>query len=99
MTFYAGSTGSQAVSASIFSGPEGDELRAETAKNHRFNVAFGLSDHADSPDAVDDPLYGNLVAMQTTRNADGTFGYKPVATEACSLDTLKSDFYPARTAV
>jgi len=39
----------------------------ETAKSHKFNVAFGLSDYADSSENIEDHLYGNLEAKRTFR--------------------------------
>ena len=45
-----------------------EQILAETAKSHRFNVAFGLSDYADKPDNVEDHLFGNLEAMRTFRD-------------------------------
>ena len=39
----------------------------DTAKSHKFNVAFGLSDYADSPLKIEDYLYGNLEAKRTFR--------------------------------
>lgn len=35
-----------------------DAFQKESAKSHKINVAFGLSDLADSPDNIEDSLYG-----------------------------------------
>ena len=64
-------------------GSDTDSLRSATAKGHKFNVAFGLSDHADSPGNVEDHLYGNLVAQRTFRTENGTLEYSPIDTVPC----------------
>ena len=68
LTFYAGSI-KEKVS-------ETDEF----ANSHIFNVAFGLSDYPDQQENVEDYLYGNLEAMTTFREEDGTISYKPAST-------------------
>lgn len=65
-----------------------DSLQKETAKSHKINVAFGLSDFADSPNNIEDSLYGNLVAKRTYRKEDGTIGYKEVGTVPCEKSYL-----------
>ena len=72
-----------------------DQILAQTSKSHRFNVAFGLSDYADSPDNVEDHLYGNLEAMRTFRKADGVLTYESVPTQPCTQSYIDSSFFPA----
>ena len=83
LTFYAGSI-KEKVS-------ETDEF----ANSHIFNVAFGLSDYPDQEENVEDYLYGNLEAMTTYREEDGTISYKPAFTGECTEDYLLNNFYPA----
>lgn len=76
-----------------------DRVLQGTAKSHRFNVAFGLSDYADSPDNIEDHLYGNLVAMRTYRDFEGKLSQHQLASEPCQSETLKDKFYPSTSYV
>ena len=80
LTFYAGETTSGRFVHEDWGQPDRESLQQETAKSHKFNVAFGLSDFADSPDNVEDPRYGNLIAEQTYRLEDGTLQYRAIET-------------------
>mmetsp|Transcript_30808 Transcript_30808/g.38120 ORF Transcript_30808/g.38120 Transcript_30808/m.38120 type:complete len:80 (+) Transcript_30808:265-504(+) len=62
LTFFAGETTSGRFVHEEWGRPDRETLQQETAKSHKFNVAFGLSDFADRPDNVEDSRYGNLVA-------------------------------------
>jgi len=80
LTFYAGETTSNRFIHQAWGQPDRSEQRLETAKSHKFNIAFGLSDLADSSTNVEDSRYGNLVAQQTLRLEDGTLVNKPIST-------------------
>jgi len=62
LTFYAGEPQTERFVHHDWGSPDWEALVAQTAKSHIFNVAFGLSDLANSPDPVEDSLFGNLVA-------------------------------------
>ena len=67
LTFYAGNVNDEV-----------QDGQGEFANSHIFNVAFGLSDYADSQENIEDVLYGNLVAMKTYRNEDGVVSYETI---------------------
>lgn len=72
-----------------------DQVVEGTVHSHRFNVAFGLSDYADSRENIEDQLYGNLVATKTYRDLNGKLSQHKLATEPCLNQTLQDKFYPA----
>ena len=76
--------------------PDPGDVLDKIKESHKFNIAFGLSDLPDSPINVEDENYGNLEAIQTHRQSDGTFKYMPIGTEPCSKTYLDEKFYTAR---
>ena len=47
-----------------------------------------MSDYADEEENVEDALYGNLVAMETSRDENGVLHYTTIPTEFCSIENL-----------
>ena len=62
LTFQAGEITSGRFSHEDWGEPDRESIQEHTAKSHKFNIAFGLSDLADRPENVEDSRYGNLVA-------------------------------------
>lgn len=63
LTFYAGQTATGRFIHEDWGEPDRNIIEKESAKSRMFNVAFGLSDFADSSENVEDARYGNLLAQ------------------------------------
>jgi hypothetical protein len=61
-----------------------------------FNVAFGLSDRHDSPNAVEDEDYGVMLPFIMSRNPQGNYTYQMLDAKPCTSDYFSKNMFPSQ---
>lgn len=67
------------------------------SQSKTFNVAFGLSDFHDQPDAIEDVNYGALLPYLMKRADSGVFEYEMLDWAPCTEDYLNQNLFAAES--